>query len=223
VGCGTGRWAIEMASLFPRANVIGLDIAPPASTMVAGEHVPENYLFMTGNVLEGLPFGDATFDFVHMRLLFTAIPAVRWPQVVRELARVTRRGGWVELVEGALARGGGTALDTINRWVLALGQARGLDLNIGPRVGALLQSAGLSQVVFREILLPLGRYGGRAGQMNATDTFALIEGVRPLVVAQGLTTEQEFNHLLSTARAEVDQPQRQSVRPFYLAYGQRGW
>jgi len=30
VGTGTGRWAREMAQLFPRAKVVGLDIAPPA-------------------------------------------------------------------------------------------------------------------------------------------------------------------------------------------------
>src|SRR5262245_65514 len=29
VGSGTGRWAIEMATLFPRANVVGIDVAAP--------------------------------------------------------------------------------------------------------------------------------------------------------------------------------------------------
>jgi methylase of polypeptide subunit release factors len=29
VGCGTGRWALEMAREFPHANVVALDITPP--------------------------------------------------------------------------------------------------------------------------------------------------------------------------------------------------
>ena len=30
IGCGTGRWAMEMAQQFPGASVTGVDIAPPA-------------------------------------------------------------------------------------------------------------------------------------------------------------------------------------------------
>src|SRR5690348_17471363 len=29
VGCGTGRWATEMAQLFPAARVVGVDVVPP--------------------------------------------------------------------------------------------------------------------------------------------------------------------------------------------------
>src|SRR5690348_2751118 len=31
VGSGTGRWAMEMAQLFPQANVIGTDLVEPKS------------------------------------------------------------------------------------------------------------------------------------------------------------------------------------------------
>jgi hypothetical protein len=58
VGTGTGRWAIEMAQLFPQANVIGLDVKPPAVDEQAernrGMDVrPPNYRFVAGNLLEG--------------------------------------------------------------------------------------------------------------------------------------------------------------------------
>jgi ubiquinone/menaquinone biosynthesis C-methylase UbiE len=82
VGTGTGRWALEMAQFFPRANVIGVDVNPPPADERAATGVdvrPPNYAFTPGNVLEGLPFEDEVFDFVHMRLLFTAIPSDRWP------------------------------------------------------------------------------------------------------------------------------------------------
>lgn len=224
VGCGTGRWAIEMAGLFPTANVIGLDIVPP-STRTPGynEHLPENFLFVNGNVFDRMPFADASFDFVHMRLLFTAIPANRWSQVVGELIRVTRPGGWVELVEGNMPQNGGPAMEAINRWISEISSRRGIDVRLGAQVGAFLQQAGLSGVVFRDIYLPIGRYGGRAGQMTAADTFAMFEGLRALITAQGITTQQDFDHALAAARTEVDVGQRQSVRPFYLAYGMRNW
>lgn len=222
VGCGTGRWAIEMAGLFTGANVIGLDIASPGSRNSGmTERLPDNYLFVSGNVLEGMPFSNASFDFVHMRLLFTAIPAARWNDVVRELARVTRPGGWIELVEGGLPLDGGPALDAINSWVSVIAARRGIDLGRGGQVGAMLQSAGLAHVVFRDMYLPVGRYGGRTGQMTAADTLALIEGLRPLITAQGVASPQTFDRALAAARAELDHPGRQCVRPFYVAYGMR--
>lgn len=224
VGCGTARWAIEMAQLFPEANVIGLDIVPPSTRVPAyNERLPENFLFVNGNVFDGLPFTDGSFDFVHMRLLFTAIPAQRWPQVIRELIRVTRNGGWVELVEGGLPQSGGPAMDAINAWIAEVSGRRGIDVGVGTQVGTFLQQTGLANVVFRDIYLPIGRYGGRAGHMTATDTFAMFEGLSPLITAQGITSPQEFERALNAARMDVDVGGRQAIRPFYLAYGMRNW
>ncbi len=224
VGCGTGRWAMEIASLFPTANVIGLDVVSPASRFPGmTESLPETYLFVSGNVLEGMPFSDASFDFVHMRLLFTAIPAAQWARVVGELARTTRIGGWVELVEGGLTQNGGPALNAINSWISQIAARRGIDLAFGAQIGVMLQRAGLENVVFRDMYLPVGHYGGRAGQMTAADTFALIEALRPIVIAQGVASPQTFDRALETARLEVDLPGTQCVRPFYVAYGTRNW
>lgn len=223
VGSGTGRWAIEMAGIFPAANVIGLDVvAPAAHASGPSDRLPDNYLFVSGNLLDGLPFAGASFDFVHMRLLFTAIPAARWDAVIGELVRVTRPGGWIELVEGGLTQNGGPALDAINSWISLIAARRGIDLSLGAKVGAALQRAGLGNVVHRDMYLPVGRYGGRAGQMTAADTFALLEGLRPIVTAQGVVSPRVFDHALAVARVEIDQPGRQCVRPFYVAYGSRG-
>src|SRR5262249_2787590 len=111
VGTGTGRWAWEMAAAFPQAHVIGLDINQPPSDAVPGREVnPPNSAFRLANVLEGLPFPDGRFDFVHMRLMILALPADRWAFVVNELARVTRLGGWVESVEYGGEKNGGPAV-----------------------------------------------------------------------------------------------------------------
>lgn len=92
VGCGTGRWAQEMAQAFPEANVIGLDIfeAPEDNVSIK----PINYQFVMADALKGLPFSPFQFDFVHQRSLGYAIPSTGWHQVVNELVRVTRPGGW---------------------------------------------------------------------------------------------------------------------------------
>ena len=98
---GTGRWAHEMARAFPHAQVIGLDMEAPRETY----EPPANYQFVQGNLFAGLPFSADTFDVVHQRFLVLALPAKQWPFILSELVRVTRPGGYVELVEG-----GGTFL-----------------------------------------------------------------------------------------------------------------
>ncbi len=226
VGTGTGRWAREMAQLFPRAKVVGLDIAPPQSDEVASSGVgfdlrPPNYSFVAGNVLEGLPFPDARFDFVHMRALIAAIPADRWPFVIGELARITRPGGWVESVESILPRGGGPAMDLLASWGIALVARRGVDFTFAPNIGDLLRGAGLAQVSTREIPLPVGAYGGRIASMLARDAFVGTQSIRGLLVAQGITTEEEFAQTLASAQADLDSPQYHCVFPWYISFGQR--
>jgi len=56
--------------------------------------------FVRANLLQGLPFADDRFDFVHQRALAWAVPVRSWPVLVQDLVRVAAPGGWVELVEG---------------------------------------------------------------------------------------------------------------------------
>src|SRR5579859_7604165 len=80
VGSGTGQWAFDLCAEFPRATVVGLDLVP--GKLALG---PPNYRHVKANVLEGLPFADGTFDYVHQRLMVTALPVSTWPDVLTDL------------------------------------------------------------------------------------------------------------------------------------------
>lgn len=220
-GCGPGRWAVEIAALFPTANVVGFDILLPV-TPPAGMRMPDNVAFVAGDLLQPLPFASAAFDFVHMRLLFTAIPAASWRSVVGELLRVTQPGGWMELMESGLPRNGPPEMETLNRWAREVAGRRGIDLDLGGHIGAFLRAAGIVNVTFHEFDAPVGRSGGRAGQMNAADVVALYESLRPLLLAEGVASAQIFDQALAAVRADAEYGSRPCVRPFYLAYAQRG-
>ncbi|GHO62589.1 hypothetical protein KSC_014810 [Ktedonobacter sp. SOSP1-52] len=99
VGCGTGRWPIEMAQLFPHAQVMGLDLEQ--FQQQGAEKMP-NYHFTRGNILQGLPFPNGMFDFVHQRLLVMGIPLAQWTTVIRELLRVTAPGAGSNWSRGAI-------------------------------------------------------------------------------------------------------------------------
>jgi ubiquinone/menaquinone biosynthesis C-methylase UbiE len=225
VGTGTGRWAREVATVFPSANVIGLDLnAPPVDEKArAGEEeaLPRNYAFVSGNILEGLPFADASFDFVHMRLLILALPHDRWPFVVSELIRVTRPGGWVESVEVPADEQGGPAVDQIMAWVAAMLQRRGIDITDAVRVGGLLQAQGLVNVVSRRVEVPIGAHGGRIGKLMASDILTGMQALRGPIETLGLATAAEFDRTFAEAQRALESPHVRCVAPFYLAYGQQ--
>ncbi len=226
VGCGSGRWAMEVASLFPNASVVGVDLVKPAlddsRTLGYGlERRPENFAFTQGNLLDGLPFADASFDFVHQRLLITAIPFERWAFVVKELTRVTRVGGWIELAECGVPEAGGPGYTGLwNTWI-ALCAKRGVDFTMGNSLDAMLRKGGLANVVQRSLRFPMGAWGGRVGRMSATDCLAVGQALRQGVIAQGIASEAEYDRLFALAQEEFGQPKGTGVLPFYLAYGQR--
>jgi SAM-dependent methyltransferase len=222
VGCGTGRWAREMAQAFPVARVVGLDInPPPADAGSAGPSRQGDFTFTPGNVLEGLPFPDATFDYTHMRLMFLAISANRWEFVARELIRVTRPGGWVEMVEAGPEEHGGPDLDRLLAWGTEMLQRRGIDANYGRHIGDLLQRARLAQVGSRDLAIPLGVWGERVGKMMETDFFSGIRALEGVIATMGIASREEFQRTLAAAQTYVNTPKARCVAPFYVAWGQR--
>ncbi|PWT77328.1 MAG: hypothetical protein C5B60_02970, partial [Chloroflexi bacterium] len=140
--------------------------------------------------------------------------------VVQELIRVTRGGGWVELVEGDIkAAQGGPALNQIGAWIYDAVGRRGIDVNMCRQIGGMLRQGGLANVYQREIRLPLGRRFGRVGAMMETNFMALFQGVKGLVVAMGIATPSEYEAALQEAVREMERGNPAGV--LYIAYGQR--
>jgi SAM-dependent methyltransferase len=224
VGCGTGRWGAELAQQFPQANVVGVDIVPPAPTTTAvrqgHEEAPDNYVFVQGDITKGLPFGDNTFDFVHMRLVVMALPATTWLRAVQELRRVTRPDGWIELVETTVtARVPGAEQWT--SWAQTLAKMRAIDLTAGAQVGAFLRQVGLRDVQELALEIPIGPWGGRIGQLLMVDGLAGARALEvPVVQMAHLATKAEFDGAMD----QMDHDFRTVpgiTQPFYVAFGRK--
>src|SRR5262249_51801752 len=148
--------------------------------------------------------------------LVGAIPAVRWEEVVEELVRVTRPGGWVELVEAEPPLHGGPALTALYEWLVTACERRGLDAVVGPKIGGMLQSAGLQAVSYQEEDIPTGRYGGRLGALAETNLISFLTSIRGLVLSYGLADVQQFDGCLEAARGEM--ARGRVVWPYFLAH-----
>ena len=218
VGCGTGRWAQEVAQVFPRAKVFGLDLVD--NIIRRGDTAPTNFRFIQGDILKELPFPDMTFDFVHQRFLHAAIPAQSWPHAVQELVRVARIGGWVELAESDLvAHNMGPAMQRFSRWAMELIRERGIDPQISTQIAALLQRAGCVNVQMYKVNVPIGKWGGRIGAMSAADMQAFCLALKQGVMRRFSITPQQFDSEVATVMREWEE--NHSYFSFYMAYAQR--
>lgn len=85
----------DMITEYPNCKFEGCDIVNVTNSNV----VPKQFKFSYSNVLERLDYPDNTFDFVHMRLFILALREVEWPIVIKEILRVAKPGGIIQLIE----------------------------------------------------------------------------------------------------------------------------
>ncbi|GLV60154.1 hypothetical protein KDH_69770 [Dictyobacter sp. S3.2.2.5] len=219
VACGTGRWMYEMAQTFPQASLVGIDMVTPQS-LKSNLNFPRQCMFKQGNVAQGLPFVHDSFDFVHQRLLILGLQATAWPPLLQNLIRVTRPGGWIELVESDLiCRRLGPQTARLGQWVHEISVRRGVDPSYPQRLGLQMQQMGLVNVSMQKVSIPLGRWGGHIGSMMLQDMMAVIKATRSLVSAYAGISPEEYDRMTGTIFKEFEQ--YRSYSNFYVAYGQR--
>jgi len=92
VGCGTGNLSRALIDLAPNIDVIGIDPAASYVDWASRSLRSPRVRFQVGTA-EALAFADAAFDAALALLVVQEL--VDSPRAVREMARVTRRGGYV--------------------------------------------------------------------------------------------------------------------------------
>lgn len=215
VGSGSGIWGYEMCKEFPGSQIFGFDLE------ALKDNPPANYHFHQGNLLEGLPFEANSMDYIHQRLLMGALPATAWPEVTKEMARVIRPGGWVELFEvdgdcfvpaGPVGR---IFIDNLQKVALM----RGIDILIGKNLDNNLKDAGLINVVKRQVDLPLGDWAGRIGSLMKKDLIPLFYTFRDPFMRTLNISSEKFDEMHATMIQEWE-----SYHPttgFYSIIGQK--
>ncbi|WP_052890806.1 class I SAM-dependent methyltransferase [Thermogemmatispora carboxidivorans] len=221
VGCGTGQWAFELAHQFPQAQVVGLDL----EQVKAATSPPPNYRFVQGDILQGLPFDDNSFDFVHQRLLVLAIPQAAWPDAVQELVRVTSPGGWVELVEASIAPKDLTPSGPVTQRLFGLGgelaALRGIDSEgvVARSLDYYLSETGLVNIERCQIEVPVGEWGGRLGSLMALNFREGAKALSAPIAHRFAITEQEVATAIEEMLQEFNRYHTQYS--YIVAYGQK--
>jgi ubiquinone/menaquinone biosynthesis C-methylase UbiE len=206
LGCGPlGILDLLAKATAPGGTVTGVD-ADPRHVRMAREFAASGGL---GNVEvihadardTGLP--GRSFDLVHARTLLVTIPDPA--EVVAEMVRLTRPGGWVASQEPdcdiALCYPRSPAWDRLRDLFLVSFARSGADPLIGRRVAELYRAAGLTDI---EVTAYAGVYP--AGHSRRSLMPDLVRGLRPAIVELGLATEQELIDLDHQVRQHLADP-----------------
>ena len=92
VGTGTGSLAVAMTARWPSRRIIGIDVAEPYIRYARSRSTAPFLSFEVGEAAH-LPFGPGVFSGAAAQLVLNFIPNAE--AAVREMRRVTRRGGRV--------------------------------------------------------------------------------------------------------------------------------
>ncbi|KAF8931305.1 hypothetical protein BGZ47_000145 [Haplosporangium gracile] len=181
-GCGLGEWAMEMAKEYPSATVYGVDLNPDLFPGMS-RPVPSNCLFVQSNILSRLSFPDHYFDFVYQRFLYLGLTIDDWPIALKELRRVMKPGGWIELFEPCMrVHRAGPRTREVMRWISRLLQEeRGLDFDFaGKKMKRLCESemVGFQNVKLERLSIPVGAWGGRVGEAMAENMVLMFQNLQ---------------------------------------------
>ncbi|KAK0228607.1 S-adenosyl-L-methionine-dependent methyltransferase [Armillaria fumosa] len=198
LGTGGGLWAIEMADEFPRAEVIGIDLAP-----IQPRDVPPNCTFELCDLDQGsIPYPDGYFDLIHARSMFIGIH--NYPRLLREISRLLRPGGLVILIEPNLT-------PTIAPSSPSSSQQDASDPTVPQRMADLLFATGtFENIAKREGNIPVGSWPREpvsltVGQLQWMDYELLLPALRPFFLTVGLP-EARVRSLIADAQQDLYRP-----------------
>ncbi|OZJ03741.1 hypothetical protein BZG36_03081 [Bifiguratus adelaidae] len=215
IGCGPGTWVLEMATEFPESHFTGIDISPVFPETIR----PSNCEFKEVNALKGLPFPDNHFDFVYERYLELGYTTENWRFVLGEIKRVTKPGGWVQLVEmDGRPRSAGPLFKEMLETSIAALEKRHLDVTIGKNLSSLLeQCSDDSSTMFVDFRSIPVSHGGRLGDMWAHQIRVGFAGLLALFEPKwGKMTQDEFKTRIDAAVNEC--VEYKSYINFYFGY-----
>ncbi|KAI8800318.1 S-adenosyl-L-methionine-dependent methyltransferase [Cladochytrium replicatum] len=202
VGCGSGIWLAEMQRDFPEGDYVGLDIKITEWASTFQQLSGEKIRLVEADVLQKLPFDDESFDYVHQQNMFGAVPAARWPDVIAEFFRVTKPGGYIDLVEieipGFPNDPPTQNLTEVIKVISSIFAARGINSYLGRELRSLVESSHLyEEIETIERLAPLGwtlpGEGEEIGRLWAWDVRRLYEAIGGLATQALGKTVDEWN------------------------------
>lgn len=108
LGCGKGRFLRVMKDEYPKSKLWGLDISPRML-----KSLPKGARAVQG-IMTNVPFKDSTFDNVFASQSLEH--AVEIEEAVREMCRVTKKGGKIVIIDKSASKWGKLSTPHWEKW-----------------------------------------------------------------------------------------------------------
>ncbi|CAI2174989.1 3735_t:CDS:2 [Funneliformis geosporum] len=171
---------------------------------VGCESSPSNLGFIQCDALYGVPFPRNTFDFIYSANMFTTWKETDWSFIIEDMVRCVKRGGWIELMEGAY--------DFINvgptmkKLVAATNQcinSKGINLKVKSYIKGYLEATGKlgTDVFIKEAVTTF--WGNNLGEL----AFKLFKRAHTSIGMHSYMgmTESEFEKMFDIIAQEVEE------------------
>ncbi|RUS33285.1 hypothetical protein BC938DRAFT_472216 [Jimgerdemannia flammicorona] len=186
----------ELSADFPKSHFTGSDILDTERN-----HTRPNVTFIVADTL-GLPFEDNTFDYVMQRLMVTVFTEEQWKMAVKEMVRVAKPGGIVEIIESEVRQyERGPNYTKWNNAFYEILKRRGVYVDVTDDLGELLEPY-FQEIHCDYVSYPI-RWGGRLGGMAGDNIKKIVETLRPMLRPFMEMTEEEYKEMVEQAYIEM--------------------
>ncbi|KIW68320.1 hypothetical protein PV04_04273 [Phialophora macrospora] len=226
VGTGTGIWAMQMADMFPMADVIATDLSPIQPTWV-----PPNLQFMIDDCEADWTF-VRTFDYIRLGHLGGSI--ADWRKLFRQCMDNLKPGGWVEVMD--FEAWGSTDDNSLpedsswHTWQTELSNAAekfGRIMNISPQIRGMVDEAGFQDIEHVIYKVPLSTWPKEKHLKDLGSYMSLLMTEAMQAYSLALFTRvlgwdpAEVEVLLAGARKDLQNPNHHLYTRLHVVYGRK--
>jgi SAM-dependent methyltransferase len=233
IGCGPGNWAIQVSSLYPSADVIGIDIS---KAMISYAQARVQVLTATNNVgfevrdaldATTFPLEDEDYDLINLSLASSWVPDERtWQTLLRQCYAMLNPSGAVVVTESELALTTSKALNRLQTIILSAFQANGRSphgssFGVATHLGRTLREAGFQKGAIEVNAFDFSYYNPMENMAWRDTIPILVYETKTFLLAQGVTTEQELEEVAYQAQIEMYQEDFCGIAPLYTFIGRK--
>jgi ubiquinone/menaquinone biosynthesis C-methylase UbiE len=232
IGCGPGRWALDIAADWSEARVIGIDLSRDMMNYAnarARTQKLTNVSFMVQDVLANkLPFPEQSFDLINIRFAVGWLKKAGWVFLLRRCFVLLKPGGYVVITEGESIYTTSPALQRLQELLCAGLYASGYGLSTSPRfmgvvarLGSLLMQTGFQQIRTDVSVLDYSYVHEEANRAWRESFHALISEASIFLFQAGVTAAEELAQVDAQLSIDMYQEDFCGVGPLFTFSAQK--
>ncbi|CAG8777074.1 25164_t:CDS:2, partial [Gigaspora margarita] len=188
---------------YDKTSFVGIDISP----IFPMEIKPSNVNFKEANILDGIPYPDESFDFVHMRYMFPSFTQMQWEEIViNEIVRVIKIGGWLELCEYELCQNCGPVLESLLSARREMLIKEGRNPEVARILGELMENTQhFDDVCHKTKEIPIGQWAGKIGEVGRDNIVTRMIGIKPALSLFMNITSKQYDEMMQKSIKEFNE------------------